>query len=115
MGLKYILANYNVGTDPKAVNSHLRQALKRAVIAGAIKNTKGTVGASGSFRLGESKPKKTEKVAKIAKIAKVAKKVAASPKKVAAKKVAASPRKWPPPRRPSPVAKKVTAAKKASV
>ena len=38
--LKYILANYNVGTDPKAVNSHLRQALKRAVIAGAIKNTK---------------------------------------------------------------------------
>ena len=39
--LKYILANYNVGgTDPKSANLHLKQALKRGILAGSIKNTK---------------------------------------------------------------------------
>ena len=38
--LKYILANYAVGTDPKAANLHLKQALKRGVTSGALKNTK---------------------------------------------------------------------------
>jgi histone H1/5 len=38
--LKYILANYAVGTDPKAANLHLKQALKRGVTTGALKNTK---------------------------------------------------------------------------
>ena len=38
--LKYILANYNVGTDPKAANLHLKQALKRGITAGTINNAK---------------------------------------------------------------------------
>jgi len=39
--LKYILANYNVGgIDPKSANLHLKQALKRGILAGSIKNTK---------------------------------------------------------------------------
>ena len=38
--LKYILANYAVGSDPKAANLHLKQALKRGVTSGALKNTK---------------------------------------------------------------------------
>jgi len=38
--LKYVLANYNVGTDPKATNLHIKQALKRGILAGVINNTK---------------------------------------------------------------------------
>merc|ERR1712071_739034 len=133
--LKYILANYNVGgTDPKSANLHLKQALKRGILAGSIKNTKGTVGAAGSFRLGDAKPKVEKKVAKVAKVATVAKvvkkvpkvaaKKAASPAKKAAspKKAAASPKKASPkkvvkaprPKKAAPLAaKKVATPKKA--
>ena len=38
--LKYILANYNVVADPKAVNLHLKLALKRGLTSGTIKNAK---------------------------------------------------------------------------
>lgn len=38
--LKYIMANFAVGADPKAANLHLKQALKRGVTSGALKNTK---------------------------------------------------------------------------
>jgi hypothetical protein len=40
--LKYILQNYKVGDNIKAVNSHLRVALKRGVTTGMCKQVKGT-------------------------------------------------------------------------
>jgi len=82
--LKYVEANFKVGDN---ANVHLKVALKRGVISGVFKQTKGT-GASGSFRVAE-KPK-------------VAKKPAA--KKPAAKKPATK----------KPAAKKSTPAKKKS-
>ncbi|KRX37131.1 Histone H1.4 [Trichinella patagoniensis] len=53
--LKYIMAHYNVGSDAKMVNAHMKMALKRGLKSGAIKLAKGT-GASGRFRVGETKP-----------------------------------------------------------
>jgi len=104
---KYILSHFNVGHDPKAVNSHLKQALKRGVAGGQLKHVKGQ-GASGSFKLAEkavkapaakkpktvSKPKSDKKPKKAAnnpkpKKASPAKK--ASPKKKAPAKKAAPP------------------------
>ena len=38
--LKYILATYNVGVDPKVANTHVKQALKRGIATEALKNTK---------------------------------------------------------------------------
>ena len=70
--IKYILSHFNVGHDAKAVNTHLKLALKRAVTQGKIKHAKGQ-GASGSFKLAEPKAKP-----------------AAAPKKSPAKKVAAA-------------------------
>lgn len=61
--LKYILAHYNVGKDGKIVNAHLKMALRAGVKNGSLKQSKGT-GASGSFRLGETKAKKAIKVKK---------------------------------------------------
>ena len=83
--LKYIAANYTVGANNVAVNSHLKLALKAGVKNGSIKQAKG-VGASGSFKLGEVKkvaPKKAKKPKAAAKPKK-----ARTPKK-AAKKPAA--------------------------
>ena len=93
--LKYIVANFKVGTDESVVNTHLKMALKAGVKSGSLKQSKGT-GASGSFRIGE-KPKKAEtKKPKAPK----AKKAAAAPKKKVegaakpkAKKAAAGPAK----------------------
>ena len=77
--LKYIMANFNVGSDAKSVNSHLKVALRNGVKNGFLKQSKGT-GTAGSFKLGElPKPKKPA--------VKKAKKPAA--KKPAAKKPAA--------------------------
>lgn len=61
--LKYILAHYNVGKDEKTVNAHLKMALRAGVKNGSLKQSKGT-GASGSFRLGETKAKQAKKVKK---------------------------------------------------
>ena len=55
--LKYIMANYKVGDNPKAINARLKTAVKNSVQSGILKQSKGT-GAAGSFRLGD---KKTEK------------------------------------------------------
>ncbi|CAG2183752.1 unnamed protein product, partial [Oppiella nova] len=102
---KYILGHFSVGTDVKAVNSHLKQALKRGVASGALKHVKGQ-GASGSFKLAEataakkpaakkpkaaSKPKGEKKAKKASnpKPKKSSPKKAAKPKKAAAKKAAA--------------------------
>jgi len=52
--LKYIMANFNVGNDAKIVNARLKAALKRGLITGAYKQSKGT-GAAGSFKLGDKK------------------------------------------------------------
>lgn len=57
--LKYILQHFKVGENVVQINSHIRQALKRGVTSGALKQVKG-VGASGSFRIGE-KAVKTKK------------------------------------------------------
>lgn len=38
--LKYIMATFDVGTDPKVPNMHLKQALKRGVVGETLKNTK---------------------------------------------------------------------------
>lgn len=53
---KYILANYKVGTDVNQVNTQIKLALKRAVVAQKLKNSKGK-GASGSFKITESAAK----------------------------------------------------------
>jgi histone H1/5 len=96
---KYILSHFNVGHDPKAVNSHLKMALKRGVATNKLKHVKGQ-GASGSFKLAEkatkapaakkrkapAKPK--EKKEKKPKKASNPKKKSASPKKSAKAKKA---------------------------
>ncbi|CAC5408133.1 H1_5 [Mytilus coruscus] len=86
--LKYIIANFNVGSDAKTVNTHLKLALKSGVKSNSLKQSKGT-GASGSFKIGEvAKPAK--KPAKKAVKPKAAKpKKAKTPKKTATKKPAA--------------------------
>lgn len=115
---KYVKANYKVsdGSD-----THLKQALRKGVVAGALKQVKGT-GASGSFKLAE-KPKKVAKKAtkkpaakktpKKKAAAKKAKKPAA--KKAPAKKAAAAPKKKAPVAKKAkkPVAKKPVAKKAA--
>lgn len=85
---KYIQATYKVG---ESAGTHVKQALKKGVASGALKQVKGT-GASGSFKLAE-KPKVVKKKP-------AAKKPAA--KKPAAKKAAAK----------KPAAKKAVKAKK---
>lgn len=65
---KYILSNYKVGTDSNQVNTQIKLALKRAVVAQKLKNSKGK-GASGSFKITESaksalKQKEKKKVKK---------------------------------------------------
>lgn len=106
---KYIKANYKVGDN---ADSHLKLALKRGVINGTLKQTKGT-GASGSFKVAEKPkvPKKKKAVAakKVAAKKPAAKKAAKKPaakkaKKPAAKKAAAK----------KPAAKKATPKKKAA-
>ena len=85
--VKYITANYKVG---ESAGTHVKLALKRGVVGGALKQVKGS-GASGSFKLAEKpKPAKKKPAAKKP-AAKKAKKPAAkkaTPKK-AAKKPAA--------------------------
>lgn len=54
------MANFNVGNDAKLVNSRLKQALKRGVTGGQLKQSKGS-GAAGSFRLGDKKPSAEKK------------------------------------------------------
>lgn len=111
----YVKANYKVsdGSD-----TYLKQALRKGVAAGTLKQVKGT-GASGSFKLAE-KPKKVakkstkkpaaKKTPKKKAPAKKAKKPAA--KKPAAKK-AAPKKKAPAKKAKKPVAKKPVAKKAA--
>lgn len=113
--LKYIVKNFKV-EDEKSANNHLKMALRAGVKNGSLKQSKGT-GASGSFRLGDSKPPskpkaKKEKAAKpkaekkVKKKPKVkakaekkpkekAEKKAKSPKKAAAKKASKPKKKSP--------------------
>lgn len=118
--LKYIKANYKVGDS---CDTHVKLGLKRAVVAGTLKQVKGT-GASGSFKLGEkpkvAKPKKVAAKKPAAKKAAAAKKPAkkATPakkkaaKKSTPKKKAAAKKVTKKPAAKKPVAKK-PAAKKA--
>jgi hypothetical protein len=53
--LKFIISTYSL--DAKFANLHLKLALKSGVKSGALKQPKG-VGATGSFKLGESTLKK---------------------------------------------------------
>merc|ERR1719412_1523904 len=75
--LKYVMANYKVGTDATKVGKLLNLALKKGVASGALKPAAaaGRKGA-GSYRIGE-KPKVVKK--------KTAKKPAKSPAKKAVK------------------------------
>lgn len=87
--VKYVTANYKVSD---AANTHVKQALKRGVAGGFLKQVKGT-GASGSFKLAE-KPKAPKKKPAVKKAAKKAKRPAKKAKKAAApKKAAAAPKK----------------------
>ena len=72
--LKYISANYKLGTNDKKINSNLKTCLRNGVSIGLLNQVKGT-GATGSFKVAvQPKPVK-----------KVIKKVVA-PKKIEAKK-----------------------------
>lgn len=114
--LKYIVKNYNVGTDEKVVNQHLKMALKHGVTNNSLKQSKGT-GAAGSFKLGEKpavkkSPKKKAVVKKSPAKPKV-KKTVAKPKKATSPKKAVAAKKPKSPGKKSPAAKKpaVKAAK----
>merc|ERR1712012_1274129 len=125
--LKYVMANYKVGTDATKVGKLLNLALKKGVASGALKPAAaaGRKGA-GSYRIGE-KPKvvkkkpakkpaakkpKTPKKAKKSPAKKAAKK---APAKKAAKKPAAKKPKTPKKAAKSPAKKAVKApAKKAA-
>ncbi len=105
--MKYVLANYKV--TPENCGTHLKLALKRGVISGALVQIKGT-GASGSFKLAKPAPKpKVKKPAAKKPAAKkpAAKKTTPAKKKPAAKKNTA--KKTPTKKKP---AKKATSAKK---
>lgn len=106
--LKYIQANYKVGDH--AAN-HLKQALKRLVAGGELKQVKGA-GASGSFKIAVAEPtKKTPKKAAAKKPA--AKKPAAKKAKKTVAKKAATPKKAAAAKKvKKPVAAKKPAAKK---
>ena len=121
--LKYIKANYKVG---ESASTHIKLALKRAVVGGDLLQTKGT-GASGSFKLAKvvkskkpaaKKPKAAKKAKSPAKAkkakkpaaAKKAKKTATPKKKAAAKKPAAK-KSAKKPAAKKPVAKKPAAKK----
>lgn len=133
--LKHIMANFNVGKDGNQINAHLKQALKRGVAKGTLKQAKGT-GASGSFRLGDKKASPKKKAVKAKKPKSPKKKAAkkpagekkpkakkaAKPKKAKSPKKAAKPKKAKTPKKPAakkaakPKAKKSPkkAAKKAA-
>ena len=103
--VKYITANYKVG---EKANVHVKLALRKAVTAGSLVQTKGS-GASGSFKV-----KKVEKPKPKAKPA-VKKPAAKKVKKPAAKKPAASKKttaKKSTPTKKSAAAKKSTPKKK---
>ena len=109
---KYIKANYKVGDT---ADTHIKLALKRGVVSGALKQVKGK-GASGSFRLAE-KPKVAKKVKPTKKpvakkVAKVAAKKKTTPKKKNAPKKKTAAKKTP--TKKKTVAKKAAAAKKPS-
>ena len=121
--LKHIVANYKVKDN---ASTHVKQALKRGVASGALKQVKGT-GASGSFKLADNigkkkaaakKPaaKKAKKPAAKKPAAKKAKKPAAKKakkaKKVAAKKPAAKKAKKPAAKKPAAKKPAKKAAKK---
>merc|ERR1712088_466102 len=90
--LKYVMANYKVGTDATKVGKLLNLALKKGVASGALKPAAaaGRKGA-GSYRIGEKpkvvKKKPAKKAAKkpVAKKPKTPKKAAKSPVKKAVK------------------------------
>ena len=112
--LKYVNANYKVGSNATIVNNNVKKALVSGVKAGALKQVKGT-GASGSFKLGEKpkaekKPKK--KVVKKPKSPKKAKKPAA--KKPAAKKAKSPKKAAKKPAAKKPAAKKAAKPKKVA-
>merc|ERR1719322_1625268 len=94
--LKYVMANYKVGTDATKVGKLLNLALKKGVASGALKPAAaaGRKGA-GSYRIGEKPKVVKKKPAKkpAAKKAKTPKKAKAtkSPAKKAAKKAPAKP------------------------
>ena len=119
--LKYIMANYKVGRDQKPVNSRLKVALRNSIAKGLLRHHgKASVGASGSFKIGEKaveaakaakkpaakKPKKAaDAKAKKSTAVKKPKKAASPKKKAAASKAKMTPKKG--------AAKKPGAAKKA--
>jgi len=78
--LKYIVTHYKLGQDERAINAHLKLALRAGVKNGLIKQSKGS-GAAGSFKLGDKAEKKATKKPKAAKKPKSPKK-AKKPKKV---------------------------------
>ena len=112
--LKYIQSNYKVKDN---ASTHVKACLKRGVVAGTLRQVKGT-GASGSFKLADKpkapKAKKAKKaVAKKAK--KPAKKAKKTPKKAAKKPAAKKPAaKKPAAKKAKKPAAKKPAAKKAT-
>merc|ERR1712066_990370 len=114
--LKYIMANYKLGSDQKPVNSRLKVALRNGTAKGVLKHVGKSTGANGSFKLAEkaaAKPKKATSPKKKAakKAASPKKKAAAKPKKSPAKKAAKKPAAK---KTPVKKAAKKPAAKKAA-
>ena len=109
--VKYVMANFKVGNDQKAVNSRVKTALKNGEKKGLLKRVGKGVGANGSFKLAEKAKKAAKPKAKKAASPKK-KKVATKPKAAGAKpkaKKAASPKK----KAAAPAKKKATPKKAA--
>lgn len=103
---KYIKNHYKVGDN---ADSQIKLALKRLVVTGFLRQTKG-IGASGSFKLAKAEDTKKPAKPKAAAKAKKPVKAAAKPKKAPKpKKVAKSPAKA---KKSKPAEKKVKKAEK---
>ena len=66
--LKFVVANYKVGSEVNKINGRIKVALKSGVNTGSLRQAKGT-GAAGSFRLGDrKKSSENERRSKITKV-----------------------------------------------
>ena len=81
--LKYLMSNFSLGHDEKAVNSHLRVALKSGIEKGLLVQSTGK-GLTGSVKLSKGAVKKATKVTAVKKPKATA--AAKKPKATAAKR-----------------------------
>ncbi|XP_014777386.1 histone H1-delta [Octopus bimaculoides] len=114
--VKYILKNFKLSTNEKAVTVQTKMALRRDVASGVLKQSKGT-GASGSFKIGAKKEEKKAKAKKSTKSKVKPKAAKKSPKKPTNKSKKVKKPRAPKPQKsksPKKAAKRVAKPKKVT-